>query len=119
MENFSAFARDANKCAIAQKPVSGDTGLNPIVANASYFEGALSPLPRVSVLQTSRCAPLTAQGDRSDLRLNLMVVECKKTPGLPHDIFMVLIKHESHIQQYIACLRSNASSWLSRTKALL
>ena len=78
MENFSAFARDANKCAIAQKPVSRDTGLNPIVANASYFEGALSPLPRVSVLQTSRCAPLTAQGDRSDLRLNLMVVECKK-----------------------------------------
>ena len=116
MENFSAFARDANKCAIAQKPVSRDTGLNPIVVNASYFEGALSPLPRVPVLQASRCAPLTAQGDRSDLRLNLMM---KKTPGPPHDIFMVLIKHESHIQQYIACLRSNASRWLSRTKALL
>ena len=58
MGNFSVFAKDANKCDTAQKPVSRDTGLNPIVVNVSYLEEELSPLQRAPVLQASRCAPL-------------------------------------------------------------
>ena len=62
MGNFSAFAKDANKCVTAQKPVSRDTGLNPIVVNASYLDHcrdlAYQGTVGVSVLQTSLCAPL-------------------------------------------------------------
>ena len=50
---FSVFAKDASKCAIAQKLVSENTGQNPIVMNACYCE--VSPEEQPSPLIRGVC----------------------------------------------------------------